>query len=154
MVVEGNEYTYRMKPLVVPGIIYLVLYPLIVGAVCYIFYLPELCVRIFSAIYIVSALGILLIWLIGKSKKVIFEDNVIVFRSLFGQYVLEPGEIRRASFFWTPRKEEVVQIRAGKKVFYLSDLYFPFNELLTDLEQFIMNHNIRSNLSSHYGPGF
>ncbi len=148
---EGNEYVYRIRPLVVPGLAFIILYPIIVGALSYLLNLPELYLRIFSWIYIVSTIFLLLTWLTARSKRIIVEGNIIVFRSIFGRQILEPKDIRKASFYWVSRSEEVVQIRAGKKIYYLSNLYFPFNELLTDLEQFILNHNIRSNLASHYG---
>lgn len=147
---EGQEYVYRMKPLVIPGLGYLVLYPLIVGVICVVFYLPEIYLTIFSGIYTGSALLILIIWLNAKSKKIVFEENTIIFRSLFGKQVIEPKDIRKASFFWTKRSDEIVQLKVGKRVYYLTDLYFPFNELLTDLEEFILKYDIRSNLSSHY----
>lgn len=148
---EGNEYVYRMRPLVIPGIIYLILYPCVVGTLSYLLNLPAIYLKIFSGIYIISGLLVLFIWLTGKSKRIIFEDNLIVFRSIFGQQVIEPKDIRKASFFWTAKNEEIVQIKTGKKIYYLTNLYFPFNELLTDLEQFIVTNNIRSNLTTHYG---
>lgn len=148
---DVREYAYRMKPLITPGLGYLILYPLIAGVVSFAFNLPEIYLRIFSGIYAGSALLILLIWINAKSRRIIFDDNIIVFRSLFSKRVLEPKDIRKASFFWTQKNEEIVQLRTGKKVYYLSDLYFPFNELLTDLEEFITANNIRSNLATHYG---
>ncbi|NLI93272.1 MAG: hypothetical protein GX434_14140 [Peptococcaceae bacterium] len=148
---EGHEYVYRMKPLVIPGLGYLILYPVLLGTISYVFLFPQIYIKIFSGIYIVSALIILLIWLTAKSKRIIVDDHIIIFRSLAGKEIIEPHDIRKASFFWTKRNEEIVQIKAGKKVFYLSNLYFPFNELMTDIEDFILNNNIRSNLSSHYG---
>ncbi|KUO66070.1 MAG: hypothetical protein APF84_12165 [Gracilibacter sp. BRH_c7a] len=148
---EGNEYVYRIRPLVVPGLVFIILYPLIVGGLSYLFNLPELYLSIFSWIYIVSTIFLLLTWLTAKSKRIIVEGNNIVFRSLFGRKILEPKDIRKASFYWVSQNEEIVQIKTSKQVYYLSNLYFPFNELLTDLEQFIMTHHIRSNLASHYG---
>lgn len=148
---DGHEYVYRMKPLVVPGLGFLILYPLLAGIISYVFFFPEIYLKVFSGIYAVSALGILVIWLTAKSKRIIFDDNIIIVRSIFSKQILEPKDIRKASFFWTKRNEEIVQIKAGKRIYYLSNLYFPFNELMTDLEQFIIANNIRSNLASHYG---
>ena len=147
---EGNEYIYRMRPLVVPGVGFMVLYPIVVGVLSYLLNLPELYLRILSGIYIVSVVFLLLIWLTAKTKKIIIEGNTIIFSSIFGREILEPKDIRKASFYWISENEEIVQIKVGKKVYYLSNLYFPFNELLTDLEQFILNNNVRSNLASHY----
>lgn len=148
---EGNEYSYRMRPLIVPGLAFIILYPIIVGVLSYLLNLPELYLRIFSWIYIITTVFLLLIWITAKSKKIVVEGNTLIFRSILGKHILEPKDIRKASFFWTSETEEVVQIKTGKKIYYLSNLYFPFNELLTDLEQFIINNNIRNNLSSHYG---
>lgn len=147
----GQEYVYRMKPMIMPGLGYLILYPLVAGILSYVIDLPEIYLKIFSGLYTVSALIILFIWLIAKSKRIIIDENIIVFRSLLGKHLLEPKDIRKASFYWVQRNEEIAQIRTGKKVYYLSNLYFPFNELLTDLEEFIVANNIRSNLSNHYG---
>jgi hypothetical protein len=148
---DGHEYVYRMKPLLIPGLGYLILYPVLFGLLSKAFLLPEIYLKIFAGIYAISALSILLIWLTGKNKRIIIDHNLIVFQSLTGKKIIEPKDIRRASFFWTKRNEEIVQLRAGKSVFYLSDLYFPFNELLTDLEEIIVSNHIRSNLASHYG---
>lgn len=148
---EGHEYVYRMKPMIVPGLGYLILYPLLTGVISFVFTLPEIYLRIFSGIYAISTLLIILIWLTAKSNRIIVDDNMIILRSLFGKHIIEPKDIRKASFFWTRKNEEIVQLKTGKKVFYLSNFYFPFNELLTDLEEFIIANNVRSNLSSHYG---
>lgn len=147
---EGNEYIYRLRPLVVPGLVFIVLYPIVVGIVSYLLNISELYLRIFSGIYIISVVFLLLIWITAKSKRMIIEENLIIFHSIFGRQILEPKDIRKASFYWITDNEEIVQIRAGRKIYYLSNLYFPFNELLTDLEQFILTHHIRSNLSTHY----
>lgn len=147
---DGHDYVYRMKPLILPGLGYFVIYPLLIGISIYFITLPEIFLRIFSGIYAVSSLIILIIWIIAKSKRVSIDHDIIVFRSLFGKQVIEPKDIRKASFFWTKGNEEIVQIRVGKKTYYLSSLYFPFSELLTDLEEYITKHHIRSNLSSHY----
>jgi len=148
---EGHEYVYRMKPLILPGLGYLVGYPIVAGVISTLFLLPEGYLRIFSGIYLFSAFIILLIWLVAKSKKIIVDGELLVFRSLAGKHVIEPKDIRKVSFFWTKHNEEVVQMRVGKKTYYLSNLYFPFNELMTDIEEFILANHIRSNLSSHYG---
>ncbi len=148
---EGQEYVYRMKPIIVPGLGYLILYPLLAGIISYIFLLPEIYLTIFSGIYAVTAGIILLIWLAVKRKRIIVDQNIIIFRSLLGRHLVEPKDIRKATFLWTKGNEEIVQIKTNKKVFYLSNLYFPFNELMTDIEEFIMANDIRSNLASHYG---
>jgi len=148
---EGQEYVYRMRAMVAPGLGFLILYPLLVGLISYFSKFPELYMRIFSGIYLITALIIFGIWIIAKSRKVVIQHDAIIFRSLFGKKVLQPDDIRKISFFWTKRDEEIVQLRVGKNVYYLTNLYFPFNELLTDLEEFIIKNNIRSNLSTHYG---
>ena len=148
---DGQEYVYRMRVIITPGLGFLILYPLLIGLISYFAKLPELYMQIFSGIYIVSAVLILGIWIIAKSRKVIIQDDAIIFRSLFGKKIFQPANIRKISFFWTKRDEEIVQLRVGKKVYYFTNLFFPFNELLTDLEEFILKNDIRSNLSNHYG---
>jgi len=148
---ETHEYVYRMKPLVVPGLGYLILYPLIIGAIAYFLSLDQIYVTLFVGIYIVTAVVIFGTWIAAKSSKILIDNDTIVFCSLKGKTVLKPKDIRRASFIWTKKNDEIVILKAGKKVYYLSALYFPFNELLSDLEELITNNNIRSNLSSHYG---
>ena len=148
---DVHQYIYRMKPLVLPGLAYLFLYPFLVGGVSYFLDIPQLYLVVLSGIYVVSALIIIFIWITAKSKRITIDNNAIVFRSLFGKTVIEPKDIRKASFAWTQDNDEIVLLKTMKQNYYLSDLYFPFNELLTDLEELIMTHNIRSNLSSHYG---
>lgn len=146
-----SQYVYRMRPLIIPGLSFIILYPLLIGFISYYLALPDLFVRIFSGIYILALVIIVLIWLTAKTKKIIVDDQNIIFQSLLGKDIIQPKDIRKASFFWTSKDQEIVQLKVGKKIYYLSDLYFPFNDLLTDLEEFIIHHNIRSNLASHYG---
>ncbi|NBJ15605.1 MAG: hypothetical protein FNP40_08570 [Dehalobacter sp. 4CP] len=152
MIMDAQEYGYRMKPLVIPGVLYIILYPLLIGGILFFYALPTLYLLILSGIYAVTILLILLIWLTAKTKRIVIDDQAIIFRSLFRKKTFEPKDIRKASFFWTKNNEEIVLLKAGNnKVYYLTDLYFPYNELLTDLEEFIISHNIRSNLAAHYG---
>ena len=150
-ITDSHEYYYRMKPLVIPGLVYLILYPLLVGCASYFLDLPEFYLFLLSGIYLCSALIILLIWLTAKTKRIIVDKSVIIFSSLFGKTIIEPKDIKKASFAWTKHNDEIVLLKTRKKNYYLSDLYFPFNELLTDLEEIITTYNIRSNLNSHYG---
>ncbi|UWG98512.1 hypothetical protein LPY66_06835 [Dehalobacter sp. DCM] len=140
-----------MKPIVIPGILYLILYPVLFASISFFISLPDLYLLVLAGIYAVTVLVILTIWLTAKSKRIAITGNTIIFRSLFGKRVLEPKDIRKTAFFWTKKNEEIVLIKAGKKVYYLTDHYFPYNELLTDLEEYIANHHIRSNLAAHYG---
>jgi len=148
---EAHEYIYRMKPLVSQGLGYLILFPLFTGVMSYFLVLPKGYLMWLLGIYVVSALIIIFIWITAKTKKVIIDNDSIVFRSLVGRTQIEPKDIRKASFIWTKHNDEIVLLRTIRKNYYLSDLYFPFNELMTDLEELIRTHNIRSNLSSHYG---
>jgi len=151
MSLDANEYTYRMKPLVLPGLAYIIIYPLIVGTVSFSLNLSQNHLMTLLGIYAVSVVIILLIWVTARSKKVIVNNGSVVFRSIAGKTLIEPDDIRKVSFIWTKRNDEIVLLKTGKRTYYLSDLYFPFNELLTDLEEFIVYNNVRSNLSSHYG---
>lgn len=148
---ERNEYVYRLKPFLLPGIAYLIVYPVAAWILCYLFYFPQSFFWIFLSLYGISFLAIFAIWLQAITTRINFNNNSIVIRSLFRRLVLEPKDIRKASFFWTKRNEEVVQLKTGGKIYYFSDLYFPFNELMTEMEEFITANDVRSNLSSHYG---
>lgn len=147
----AQEYVYRMKPIIIPGILYLILYPILTAGISYFITIPYLYLLVLAGIYVVTALAILIIWLTAKSKRVAITDDTIILRSIFKKRVLEPKDIRKAAFFWTKKNEEIVLIKAGKKIYYLTDLYFPYNELLTDLEEYISHNHIRSNLATHYG---
>lgn len=146
-----SEYIYRIKPLLVPGILFILLYPLFIGPLSFYFFLPGIYVKFFAVIYLVTVLCIIIFWLNGRSKRVVFKDNKIVLRSLFRNVVLRPENISKVLFFWTNKQEEIVQIYSGKNKYFLSDLYFPYAELLTDLEFFISENDIRNNLTRHHG---
>lgn len=146
-----SEYVYRLRPLLIPGILFILLYPLFIGPLSFYFFLPGVYVKIFAGIYLVTVLSIGLLWLNGKSKKVVFKDNKVVLRSLFKNVILRPENISKILFFWTKKQEEVVQIYSGKNKYFLNDLYFPYAELLTDLEIFISENDIRNNLTRHHG---
>ncbi|ADY56558.1 hypothetical protein Sgly_2269 [Syntrophobotulus glycolicus DSM 8271] len=145
-----NEYIYRLKPLLVPGVLFILLYPLVFGPLSFYFFLPEIYVKIFTGIYLFTFFSILILWLNGKGKRVIFKDNKLILSSPLRNVVLKPDNISKILFFWTKRQEEIVQIYSGQKRYFLSDLYFPYNELLTDLEDFISQNEIRNNLARHY----
>ncbi|MGI5902236.1 MAG: hypothetical protein ACOX7U_07155 [Desulfitobacteriia bacterium] len=148
---EVNEYTYRMKPLILPGLGFIILYPLLAGSASYFLSLAREYLILLSAIYVIAVFIIFLVWIVAKSQRILINKDQIIFRSLWGRKIIEPQEIKKASFMWTKNNDEIVFIKTGKKTFCLSNLYFPFNELLTDLEELIITHNIRSNLASHYG---
>lgn len=146
-----SEYIYRLRPLLVPGILFILLYPLFIGPLSFYFFLPGAYVKIFAVIYLATVLSIALLWLNGKSKRVVFKDNKLVLRSLFRNITLKPENISKILFFWTKNQEEVVEIYSGKNKYFLSNLYFPYAELLTDLELFISENDIRNNLTRHHG---
>lgn len=144
---DEHDYVYLMRPLVVPGLVFLIVYPLIIGSLHVFSKLPIVELRILIAIYVVSGLGILALWIIGKSKRVQINDGQIVFYSLLGERILEPQDIRRVAFYFDQRGQEIAQIRTNNALFYVSEYYFPFPELMSDLENFILQYDVRSNLS-------
>lgn len=144
---DEHDYVYLMRPLVVPGLVFLIVYPLIIGSLHVFSKLPIVELRILIAIYVVSGLGILALWIIGKSKRVQINDGQIVFHSLLGERSLEPQDIRRVAFYFDQRGQEIAQIRTNNALFYVSEYYFPFPELMSDLENFILQYDVRSNLS-------
>ena len=102
-------------------------------------------------IYVIAGLGIVALCVIGKSQHVKFRDEQIVFSSLLGEHILEPKDIRRVAFYFDGKGQEVAQIRTSDKFFYVSEFYFPFPELMSDLENFIMEYDLRSNFANYAG---
>ena len=148
---EEHDYVYQLRPLIIPGLLFLILYPLVMGSVHLFWKLPSLELAVLVGIYVTAGLGIIALWVIGKSKHVEFKDQQIVFRSLLGEHILEPKDIRRVAFYFDGKGQEIAQIRTGDKFFYVSEFYFPFPELMSDLENFIMQYDLRSNLASYAG---
>ncbi|ODA40716.1 hypothetical protein [Desulfosporosinus sp. BG] len=148
---DEHDYVYQLRPLIVPGLMFLILYPLIMGSVHFFRKLPTMELRVLIGIYVVSGLGILALWVIGKSKHVQIEEEQIVFQSLLGEHILEPKDIRRVAFYFDGKGQEVAQIRANDEFYYVSEFYFPFPELMSDLENFIQKYGLRSNLQSYVG---
>ncbi|WP_407307779.1 hypothetical protein [Desulfosporosinus sp. SB140] len=148
---DEHEYIYQLRPLVIPGLFFLILYPFVLGCIHLFTKLPSIELRVLAGIYIVSMLGILALWVIGKSKRVLFKDQQIIFRSLLGEHVLKPKDIRRVAFYFDGKGQEIAQIRTGDIYYYMSEFYFPFPELMSDLENFIRQHSLRSNLQNYSG---
>ena len=148
---EEHDYVYQLRPLIIPGLVFLMLYPFVIGSVHLFHKLPSLELAVLVGIYVVAVLGIIALWVIGKSKRVKIKDQQIIFRSLLGEYILEPKDIRRVAFYFDGKGQEVAQIRTSDKFFYVSEFYFPFPELMSDLENFIMEYDLRSNFASYAG---
>lgn len=144
---DEHDYVYLMRPLVVPGLVFLIVYPLVIGSVHVFKKLPIVELKVLIGIYVISVLGILALWVIGKSKHVQINDGQIIFRSLLGEHILEPKDIRRVAFYFDQKGQEIAQIRTNDTLFYVSEFYFPFPELMSDLENFIQQYDVRSNLS-------
>jgi hypothetical protein len=144
---EDHDYVYRVGTLLYQGLTFLILYPLIV----YIIYLAtefsRLELLVLSLIYLIAALGILGVWIYAKSRLVRIEDQQITFKSIMGEYILEPADVRRVVIHWDNKGREFVQVWTKGKSFSLSEYYFPFPELMSDLENFIESHDIRTNFT-------
>src|ERR1700730_9835333 len=143
---EEHDYVYQLRPLIVSSVIFLILYPLVIGGVHYFSQLPTLELWVLTGVYITAMLGILSLWMIGKSQHVQIKDGKIIFQSIIGKHVLEPLDIRRVAFYFDKKGQEVAQIRTESKLYYVSEFYFPFPELMSDLEIFIQKYGLRSNL--------
>ncbi len=144
---EEQVYSYQVKPLLIPGGLYLVITPLVLAVLHYGLKIAALEFNVLRVIYLLTALGIAAIWIYGRSKNFRVSDNQLVFGSLRGEHSLSPAEIRRIALFTTKQGKEIVQIKTKKQDYYLSDLYFPFPELMTELEQYIRENEIRTNFS-------
>lgn len=150
---DEHDYVYPIKPLMIPGLVFLIVYPVIVALVYIIKKMPSLEVSMLLGIYCVAALGILALWFFGRSKHIQIQEQQIVFHSILGDKVLEPHDIRRVAFYFDGKGQEVAQIRTSAEVYYVTEFYFPFPELMSDLENFILRHGVRSNLASYAGLG-
>jgi len=148
---EEHDYVFQLRPLIVPGVMFLILYPFVIGGVQYFSQLPIAELRALIGIYVAAALGISFLWILGKSKHVQIKDGKIVFHSIVGKHILEPRDIHRVAFYFDGKGQEVAQIRTEKKLYYVSKFYFPFPELMSDLDNFIKKYGLRSNLESHAG---
>lgn len=148
---DEHDYVYQLRLLIVPGMVFLMLYPLVIGVVHFFSKLPSLELRVLIGTYVTATLGILALWVIGKSKHVQIKDRQIVFQSLLGKRILEPQDIRRVAFYFDGTGKEVAQIRTEDELYYVSEFYFPFPELMSDLENFIQKYDLRSNLESYAG---
>ncbi len=142
---EEKGYTYLMRPLVSRGIMFLVAYPVVLGLLYLFLKFPSLELKVLISIYAVIALGIIILWIVAKTKRVYVKDDEIIFQSLLGEKKILPADIRRVVFSWTADGHEVVVIRTAKDSYYLSEFYFPFPELMADLENLIQCNNVRCN---------
>lgn len=148
---DEHDYVYQLRPLIVPAVLFLILYPFVISGVHFFSSLPSIELRVLIGIYIVAVLGILSLWIIGKSKHVQIKEGQIIFHSLLGTHTLEPQDIRRVAFYFDQKGQEVAQIRTDDELYYVSEFYFPFPELMSDLENFILKYDLRSNLESYAG---
>lgn len=145
---DEHDYVYQLKPLIVPGLLFLILYPLVLGSISFFSKLPGIELKVLIGIYVIAGIGILFLWFLGKSKRIQFEDEQIVFHSLLGKRVIEPKDIRRIAIYFDGKGQEIAQIRTSGDIYYLTEFYFPFPELMTDLEDFIQKYGLRTNLPS------
>lgn len=142
---EDQEYFYQLKPLIISGGIYLGSFPILAAVLWFMVKIPATEMMVLLGIYLATALGIAALWIYGRSKSFRVEEDQIVLKSLLGEHALSPMDIRRIALYTTRAGREVVQIKTKKKDFYLTDLYFPFPELMTDLEHFIKVKGIKTN---------
>lgn len=126
---EEHDYVYQMRPLIIPGLVFLILYPLIIGGVHVFSKLPTLELRLLIGIYVITGLGIITLWVVGKSKRIIMNGGQIVFSSLLGVHILEPKDIRRVAFYFDDKGQEIAQIRTSQELYYVSEFYFLFQSL-------------------------
>lgn len=144
---DEQVYSYQLKPLIIPGALYLVIAPLIIMLISFGLKISDLELNLLRGLYTLTALGIIAIWVYGKKKAFRIRENQLVFSTISGEQQIEPGEIRRIFLLTTKKGQEIVQIKTRNQDYYLSELYFPFQELMAELEGFIKENNIRTNFS-------
>ncbi|HVJ47777.1 hypothetical protein [Desulfitobacterium sp.] len=144
---EEHEYRYQLRPLILPGTLFLIGYPVITLFLVLALKISALEQYILTGLYVVTTLAIFCLWIYGRSKYLRIEDDSICFYSLSGARELGPEDIRRVVLCTSSKGEEIVQIKTARnQVYYISELYFPFPELMSDFEQFVKSHSIRSNI--------
>lgn len=146
---EEQVYVYQMRPLVIPGLMFIIIYPLVTGVVYLLSKFSGYELQALAAIYFLAVLSILALWVFANKKRVEIKDDQIIFYTLFGRRSLQPPDIRRVISYWNSQGQEIAQIRTKNHAYYLSELYFPFPELMAELEKFVMDHAIRSNFSGY-----
>jgi len=141
--VAEHDYVYQLKPLLIPAAAFLILYPLILVVIHLVSVLPGLELGLLIGIYLIAALCLLAILAVGKSERVRISEQHIVFKSLMGTKVLKPEAIRRVAFYYDRRGKEIVQIRTeSDDYYYLNEFYFPFPELMSDLDAFVQRYGL------------
>jgi hypothetical protein len=146
---EKREYKFRVARLVKPGLTFAILYPLALWLLVRVAKLPARYGQLFTIIFIVTAIIVALIIIVSHSQKVLIEGDNVVFRSMLGSEILEPKDIRRVTFRRVRKYGELAQIRTARKMYLLSDYYFPQNELFADVEGIIVRNQIKSNLDRY-----
>lgn len=142
---EEHEYLYRIRPLVFSGIGFILLFPLVMGLLHFVLKFPSWELWILGLIYVLCVCCMLGLWLFGRSKRIIIRDPELVFRSWLGEKIVGPENLRRIVFSTDENGREMAQIRTNDQVYYVNDLYFPFPELMGDLENYIKKYHIRFN---------
>ncbi|MDR0435002.1 MAG: hypothetical protein LBH21_08145 [Gracilibacteraceae bacterium] len=141
---QAKVYVFQIRRLLTPALLFLLLYPALLALFCFLSKLPARYGQIFTLIYIVTFIVLVVIIVLAYSQKLLIDEDTLVFSSLLTRETLEPGDIKRITFSRPRRREEIVRIRAGGKTYLLSDFYFPFNELLIDLEEWIRRHQVNT----------
>jgi hypothetical protein len=131
-----------------PSVVFLVLYPVILFLLVKFIKIDAFFGQVFSVIYILSLLTLAVILTLAKSQKLQVDgEDQLTFISLLGSETIEPGEILRVTVK-RRRGKEVVWIRTDAKLYLLMDSYFPYNELLGDIEDIVFRYQIRTNLTA------
>lgn len=146
---DEHEYRYQLQTLIKPGVLFLIGYPVILLLLVFAIKISMLERYVLTGIYVVTFLGVLLLGVYGRSKHLRIDEDCITFYSLTGEHPIAPEDIRKVALHSLSNGEEMVQIKTNQNhVYYISELYFPFPELMSDLEQFVASHMIRSNFFS------
>ncbi|MCL1917827.1 MAG: hypothetical protein FWG14_05865 [Peptococcaceae bacterium] len=142
-----NEYTYRMKPVVIPGIVYLVFFPICLLVANMYFPIVNAALYTLFGIYGVTAVVIFCIWALAGTRRIIVDEHAIIISDMLSRRVFDPGNIQRIKFSRSSdKKKEFVRIRTRGYTALLSDFYTPYDRLLLDIENYIYSYNIRTNL--------
>ncbi|MDA8443061.1 MAG: hypothetical protein M0Z55_11910 [Peptococcaceae bacterium] len=142
-----NKYKYESKGLLRDGLLFLILFPLVMGGGAWALGLTNHSVVFgLSAIYLVDLLLLAWLFLVTWDKTVMIGDKAMGFSSrLFYQEYI-PRDITQITLLANQKGREFLRIRTNNKYYYLDDQYQPWESLLTDVERFAKECNIASNL--------
>lgn len=145
---KPRVYKYRFKSLLLTGMIFLTVFPLITGGLIWFFNLSyPIVVYSLAAIYLCDLAVLGALFVTAWNKSVVISDNTISFKSQLLSQDYGTMEISEITLLATQQGREFLRIGARKKTYLLDEQYQSWGSLVADLEKFAKNNGISSNLA-------